>query len=369
LRTRTLFATFFAVAFAASLLTGCGAGGFASSGSPAASSSTSLAGVSSLEIGQSAVCLADDRSVTLSDTALRTKTDGEAGVMATQDGAATLTGVDVVTSGDYSIPLAIGMGGGSITESGGKIVSSGAYSPCLFSAGAITVTEGICKARRSEAAVIEGSSSVSLSDVIVSSQGDDSAVRIFGNGSADVETGTVAHGSFTMSGGSLVYDARAGSLFYVTNSTGVITLSGVEVVAISSALLEAAAGSWGAAGLNGGSAILDANDQTLTGNLIADAFSTLNVTLERGSELTGAIDPERTAKEANLTLDATSTWKVTADSYLTGLTLTGGMAGETISNIVGGGHTVYYDAGSAVNTALGGKTYDLKGGGSLRPAA
>lgn len=67
---------------------------------------------------------------------------------------------------------------------------------------------------------------------------------------------------------------------------------------------------------------------------------------------------------AALTLDSTSWWTVTADSTLT--TLTGAViSGSTITNITGNGHTVYYD--KSTNTALGGKTYTLAGGGQLVP--
>jgi hypothetical protein len=37
-----------------------------------------------------------------------------------------------------------------------------------------------------------------------------------------------------------------------------------------------------------------------------------------------------------------------------------------MTNIVGNGHTVYYDARS--NPSLGGRTYTLEGGGTLNPA-
>lgn len=59
---------------------------------------------------------------------------------------------------------------------------------------------------------------------------------------------------------------------------------------------------------------------------------------------------------------------MTADSYLTSLTDTAGISGTTITNIVGNGHTVLCDASAAANSALGGRTYTLVGGGTLTPA-
>ncbi|HEY5530144.1 MAG TPA: hypothetical protein VIL51_11970 [Thermoleophilia bacterium] len=90
---------------------------------------------------------------------------------------------------------------------------------------------------------------------------------------------------------------------------------------------------------------------------------------QSGSALTGAINSAKTAKAVNLTLDSSSTWNVTADSYLTTLSDTDGISGTTVTNITGNGLTVYYDAGNSANNALGGKTYTLAGGGELKPTA
>ena len=99
--------------------------------------------------------------------------------------------------------------------------------------------------------------------------------------------------------------------------------------------------------------------------MIADKISSLALTLQNSSTLTGAINAEKTVKAASLTLDASSTWNVTADSYLT--CLTGAViSGNNVSNLTGNGHTVYYNTDSCL--ALNGQTYTLNGGGSLTPA-
>jgi hypothetical protein len=64
-------------------------------------------------------------------------------------------------------------------------------------------------------------------------------------------------------------------------------------------------------------------------------------------------------------LDSTSTWTVTAASYLTTLNDSGGISGSTVTNIIGDGNNVYYV--SADNPSLAGATYTLSGGGSLIP--
>jgi hypothetical protein len=122
----------------------------------------------------------------------------------------------------------------------------------------------------------------------------------------------------------------------------VITLKGVNVTVASGTLVNASAGRWGNSGSNGGALILTADGQTLTGNMIADGISSITATLQNGSSLEDSINSHKQAKAVSLALDASSTWTVTADSYLTCLTDPGGISGPTVANISGNGHTVYY---------------------------
>ena len=113
--------------------------------------------------------------------------------------------------------------------------------------------------------------------------------------------------------------------------------------------------------------IFTADGETLTGNIDLDSYSSMTASLKNSSSLTGHIDAANTAKAIALTLDATSTWTVTANSYLTSLSDAGGISGTSITNITSNGHTVYYDASATASSPLGGKTYTLNGGGSLTP--
>ena len=152
-------------------------------------------------------------------------------------------------------------------------------------------------------------------------------------------------GVYTQTGGSLKDTAADSPLFYTTNSTGVITLKGVNVTEASGVLLKAAAGNWGTSGANGGNAVVTANAQTLAGSIVADKISTVSLTLKNGSSLTGAVNAANTAES------------------VTGAKI----SGTTITNIVGTGHTVTYDKSAAADSALGGKAYTLAGGGTLTP--
>ncbi|MBX0326285.1 hypothetical protein K2Z83_01070 [Oscillochloris sp. ZM17-4] len=282
-------------------------------------------------------------------------------VMATNGGALTLTNVDMRTAGANAGAIATDRGSGTISVTGGNVTTSGADSPGIYSTGQISVADATITATGSEAAVIEGANTISLTNTTLTGA-QKWGVMIYQSMSGDAE-GT--QGTFTMTGGTL--SAVVGPLFYVTNSTGVITLSGVSLINPSGALIDASAGAWGGSGSNGGQAILTADAQLMTGDIGADAVSTAAVTLKNGSALTGAINAANTAQAASLTLDAWSTWTVTADSYLTTLSDADGIVSGTVSNIIGNGHTVYYDV--AANPALGGATYTLSGGGLLTPAS
>ena len=207
--------------------------------------------------------------------------------------------------------------------------------------------------------MIEGANSITLNDAtLTSSKADKWGVLIYQSMSGDA-SGT--KGTFTMTGGTLSNTAATGPLFYVTNSTAVITLKGVSVAAASGVLVKAATGNWGTSGSNGGTVVFTADGETLTGDLLSDSSSSIAATLRNGTALTGKIN------SAALTLDATSIWNVTGDSQLTSLSDASGISGTTISNIHGNGHTVTYDATLSANSALGGKTYSLSGGGQLVP--
>ena len=301
--------------------------------------------------------------VNLTDITILAEGGGAHGVMATQQGVMTLINVDITTTGANSAPIATDRGSGTITVSGGESLTSGNDSPCLYSTGLLTISDYACTATASEMAVIEGANSIDLTNSTLTSSAEDKwGVMIYQSMSGDAD-GTL--GVFTMTGGLLDFTAASGALFFNTNSTAIITLNGVDVSAASGILVEAAGTDrWGTVGENGGITQLTANGQTLVGDMVVDAISSIDVTLQNASSLTGALNTANTGT-LSLTLDASSTWTVTADSYLTSLCDADGISGTTVTNIIGNGYTVYYVASACPE--LGGLTYTLSGGGTLQP--
>jgi hypothetical protein len=303
-------------------------------------------------------------NVIISNATVQCTAQGGHAVMATGGGTLTATNVNMNTAGMNSGAIATDRGGGTIIVTGGTVVTSGKDSPGIYSTGNITVSGANITATASEGAVIEGLNTVTLNNVTlqggVATYG---GVMIMQSMSGDASVGT---GNFIMTGGSLT--ATTGPLFFITNNTGVIRLTNVTASATSGVLISAAGTSrWGTSGSNGGQVTFVGDTQTLSGNIEIDAISTLTATLQNNSSLTGTINSANTAKLLALTIDATSKWTLTGNSYISTLSNSSGISGTSVSNIIGNGYNVYYDASLSGNSALGGKTYSLVNGGYLLP--
>jgi hypothetical protein len=297
--------------------------------------------------------------ITISGTKITAAGQYAHGIMASGGGSITATGLTVSTAGASSAAVATDRGGGTLNVIGGTYRTSGHNSPGLYSTGTITVRGAIVDAAGAEAAVVEGSNSITVTNSSLTGSVN-RGVMIYQSFSGDAQ-GT--NGIFTQAGGSLT--ARQGPLFFVTNTTATINLTGVKLADSSGTLLDAAASSWGTSGSNGGNVTLNAKAQTLAGSVAADKVSTVTLHLTDGSKLTGAVNTADSAKKVALSLDSASKWTVTGTSYVTVLNDSAGISGTSITNIVGNGHNVYYS--KSANPSLGGKTYTLAGGGKLIP--
>jgi len=173
-------------------------------------------------------------------------------------------------------------------------------------------------------------------------------------------------GYLTMTGGTFTYTGKKGGLFYNTNSSAIITLNAVKLINSSDTLVRCIKGSWGGStASSGGRTYLTAKNQTLTGLIHVDANSKASVKLQSSSAFTGALNKSNTALLASINLDATSTWTLTAISYVDTIGNSTGISGTTCTNITGNGYNLYYK--TALNSYLGGKTYTLVNGGYLTP--
>jgi hypothetical protein len=297
--------------------------------------------------------------VELSKVKISCLASGAHGVDATIAGTIICTDVDITTAGNgAAAAISTDRGGGTVTFTRGSASTSGTRSPGIYSTGSITVSNARITATGSEAIVIEGKNSVTLTNTTLSCLRQCGAM-LYQSFSGDAGVGTSI---LTMTGGSLT--AAEGPMFYITNTSAVVDIKGdAKLSAASGTLINAAAGRWGNTGSNGGRLTFKADGEILTGDIVCDNVSSVTATLQNKTTLKGTINAEGTAKVMALTLDTTSIWEVTGTSYLTSLT----DQDVNLANIHDNGHTIYYDLKADVNKWLGGKTWKLAEGGTLSP--
>lgn len=287
-------------------------------------------------------------TVTISDSKIRTSQDNSGGIQTTGGAATYATNLDVQTEGNSSAAIRSDRGGGTVVVDKGSYVTNGTGSPAIYCTADIMVSNADLTANNSETVVVEGKNSVTLTDcdVVGNMTGTykDTTeqihnIMLYQSMSGDADVGT---SSFKMTGGSLT--AKAGDMFYVTNTDSVITLQNVDMTLANDTLLTVAGNSssrgWGKAGANGGDVQFNAIDQTLTGNVTCDSISSLDFALTKGSVFTGSINPEGQGGTVNVTVNSSSTWKLTGDCYVTSVTNNG--------TIDYNGYTIYLADGSTM---------------------
>ena len=288
----------------------------------------------------------DGTTVNISDTVITATGDGSGGIMTTGGGITNATNLTVTTSGRSSAAIRTDRGGGTVNVDGGTYTSNGLGSPAIYSTAAIAVSNATLVSNLSEGVCIEGMNSITLTDCDLTANNTQcngnatflDTIMIYQSMSGDADSGTSA---FTMTGGSLT--SKNGHVFHVTNTHAVITLNGVVITNEDSeqVLLSICDDGWSGAENN---AELYANGQTLAGSILVGSNSQLTLALSDGSCFTGSISGSITNSKGSvistevgtvsLTLDDTSSWTLTGDSYVTSFT---GDASQIISN----GYTLY----------------------------
>ena len=296
--------------------------------------------------------------VTAKHLKIHTKNNSSRGLDATYGGTIEAEDVDITTEGEHCAALATDRGEGTVTVHDGTFATSGQGSPNVYSTGAISVYDSKGKATASEIAVVEGKNSIVLDGVDLTGS-KDHGVMLYQSFSGDAGVGEA---SFSAKDSTL-RNLSDGPMFFVTNTKAKASLTNVELQQAGSVLVNVAASRWGTTGANGGDFTLSAREQVLTGDVKADALSSITLQLGDAADYEGAFNAEDTAKNAAITLTTAAKWTLTSDAYVTTIA----DEAKDFENIASNGHNIYYDASAA--TALGGKTYDLPGGGKLLPKA
>ena len=259
-------------------------------------------------------------TVNISGTKITTSGNNSGGIMTTGGATTNASDLTISTSGNSSAAIRSDRGGGDVNVNGGTYKTSGVGSPAIYSTADIDVTGAKLTSTTSEAVVIEGGNSVSLTDCTVTADNTKANgqstnlqnVMIYQSMSGDASEGA---SDFTMKGGTMT--AESGDMFYVTNTTCTIHLSGVTFNYADGDLLCAQADAWGTSGSNGGNVTLYAESQALSGKITIDRYSTLNLIMSGTSAYKGAI-----AGTGSVYVEVPSgcTWTLTGNSTVSALT-------------------------------------------------
>ena len=287
----------------------------------------------------------DGTTVVISDTSITTTGDGSGGIMTTGGGVTYASNLTVNTSGRSSAAIRTDRGGGTVVVDGGTYTTNGLGSPAIYSTADITVSNAALTSNLSEGVCIEGKNSITLINCDMTANNTQcnghatflDTIMIYQSMSGDADSGTSA---FTMTGGSLT--SLSGHMFHVTNTHTVIALSGVKLVNEGSdVLLSVCDDGWsGASNI----AELVADAQALKGTILVGDNSTMTLTLKNGSTFEGSfsgeienVKGETVSSEigtVSVTLDDTSTWTLTADTYISDFS-------GNAANVVGNGYKLY----------------------------
>ena len=250
------------------------------------------------------------------------------GLDATYGGLIEADSITITTMGESSATLATDRGEGTIKVTNSNLTTNGKGSPIIYSTGDISIDNTTGVANSSQMVVIEGKNSASVNDSILIASGtgnrnnvDKAGVMIYQSMSGDSIEGlgvfNSTNTSLTITEKSEVY--KTAPMFFVTNTDAEINLTNTKLKYGSNILLSVVGtDEWGIKGENGGNVTMNTNNQTMSGRIIVDNISTLNINLVKTS-YRGTINTSNVAKEVNLKIEKDSIITLTADTYVTSL--------------------------------------------------
>lgn len=293
----------------------------------------------------------DGTTVSLENSEITTSGDNSGGIMTTGGGKTEAKDLVIETSGISSAAIRSDRGGGSVSVKGGTYTTTGKGSPSIYSTADIDVEDARLISKASEGVVIEGKNSVSLKDCKLI----DSNTQLNGQSTTykniflyQSMSGDAAEGTADFTAENCSITTKKGDTLYVTNTTASISLENNKIINKDSNgnFLRIQKDSWGNEGTNGGDVTLKLTDQKVSGNIVVDSISSLDMKISSGSVYEGTINGDNTAKSLKLTIDGSSKIKLTGDSYVTAIDTADG----DYSNIDFNGYKLYVDGKAVANS-------------------
>lgn len=236
--------------------------------------------VNSTSEGSNAIFATDSGKIDIDTINITTTGNSSRGLDATYKGTITANNVNISTAGAHCAPIATDRGGGTITVNGGSLKAAGDGSPCVYSTGDISVSNVTGVSEVSQAVVIEGKNSATLTNCNLTANGNN-GVMMYQSMSGDAADSDAATTSSTLNltDTTLTNNVTDGPMFYITNTSAIINCNNSTLENTSTTLITASAGNWGTEGSNGGSLTFNATNQVLSGLIEADSISSVNVSL------------------------------------------------------------------------------------------
>ena len=252
--------------------------------------------------GSNAIFATDGASIYSEKNSITTSKGNSRGLDATYGGTIIADDTTIDTAGDHSASLATDRGGGNISVTNSTLNTSGSGSPLIYSTGAIEVSGVTGTAEGSQIAGMEGLNHIKIYDSELSSTITDktasdpvaNGVIIYQSTSGDADTSTGERAQFQAVDSTLHSKIESGAMFYVTNTSADILLSGttLDFDSTKANLLQIEgndANNWGRAGSNGADVTFTGLGETLTGDISVDSISSLDLYLLSGTRYTGQI--------------------------------------------------------------------------------
>lgn len=284
-----------------------------------------------------AVTVRDAGSAALADALISTNGLGAAAVFCSgADSTVSLSGGLISTASGAS-PAIAALDSATVTLEDTELLTDSIKSPCLLARvdGSIEAHGVRGNATESPFSMLD-SASVSLVNCTLSGSG----ARLSGTAALAAEGGTLT--------------GRAGEALFTS-------VSGDTSLSLTGVALNRPEGGALLSVLSGRLSLLG-DYQALEGELAVADSAELALILQNNSTYTGSLSAD-SRMYLSLTLDASSRWFVTGDSYVEALT----NADATLQNIESNGFTVYYNSENEANAWLDSKPYALPGGGYLSP--
>ncbi len=169
--------------------------------------------------------------VNVSDSKIVTSSNNSGGLMVTGGATLNASNLDVETAGNSSAAIRSDRGGGNLNVSGGKYVSNGLGSPAIYSTANIVVDSAELISNNSEAVVVEGKNSVTITNSSLTGNMTKThngktdnlkCIMLYQSMSGDADEGQA---EFSAKDSSIT--SLTGDMFYVTNTSAKIELENV----------------------------------------------------------------------------------------------------------------------------------------------